>query len=334
MQRTLYLFLCLALAITAGSSTAQQPIQTSLKVTVLVDEFAPYINQEHSALGSAAKTLRTLSEYAGIELEWHYIPYADATKILVQRSEYISFPYFYTEQRSNQFLYSKPVAQINNRVFYNRRYLSSLNSDEVSELRAGIVEGNSYGETIDGLMDQPQLFNSEVSALTALMLNEIDVLPMAEGVMNVTLARYFPDQSELIKSVDSINGNEKLHIIAPRSEFGEHIIALFDRAIEAKFQGQAPIDRSTAKPPPVDVAELIPAEGFPAILGLDTKTNSTYTLPIGTRVIVIDWSEAIRQPTVDTRVNRNMMFTSKVVVLNGPHVGKELMIRNMHIKLR
>lgn len=325
------------LVLIVPDSFAQQNRQTSPKslnsVIVYVDDFPPYINSEGMPLGTSAQTLKVLGEYAGIEIDFRYIPYSDATKLLSLQRDVVSFPYFFTKERAEKYYYSNPISLVSIQLYFNRQHNDFENISTINELRIGQVRGNSYGEAIDNLVSEPLIFESEVIAITALMNNQIDVLPMSKGVMDALILKYFAPQKELIKPLKNIQGNEKFHLMAPKTAFGKAIIEKVNNAIALKFEGDEMVESKTEKLPEVDVAELIPAEGFPAIIGKSIKDDHGYTLPIGTKVVVLDWSEAIRKPSSATNINRNMLLTSKVVILNGPHVGKEMMVRNMHIKL-
>ena len=304
-------------------------------VIVYVDEFPPYINDQRSALGTSAKTLKVLGEYAGIDIEYRYIPYADAVALMKLEKDVVSFPYFFTEARKEHFYYSKPIVNISIRLFFNRQFADLSKATDISNMRVGTVLGYSYGQNVDAMLQDATQFDTDLAALVALMNNEIDVLPMANGVMESLLITHFKDQRQLIRPIQVISGSEQFHVMAPKTEYGKQVIAQIDAAIALKFGDATPQDNRAEKAPDADVAELIPAEGFPAIIGqyIDSPEQN-YTLPIGTKVVVIDWSEAIRSANTTSSINRNMMLTSKVVILNGPHVGKELMVRNMHIKLK
>ena len=322
-------------------------------VTVYVDDFTPYINGEGEPVGKAAKLLLTVVEYSDLNLNFKYIPYADATALLALNKPAISYPFFKTPERMETFLFSKPIAKISSHVFYNRQSQNLATREDLAGLRVGIVDGYSYGILIDSQIEKLRAdtvdnehgsnsalitFSSDREAIAALIRQEIDALPMADDVMNTNIAKYFKPQSELIRKIDAIHSIETLYVIAPKSTYGEQIIEQLNHAISAKFSdqinGETNIVFVADQQPITDVAELVPAEGFPAITGTDVNSEDIFTLPIGTRVAVLDWSEAIREPNNATQINRNMLLTSRVVVLNGPHVGKELLVKNMHIHLQ
>lgn len=345
MFRFAFVFLSLATSLLLACTVSAQvnaevrsevmPALSSQEIVVYVDTFPPYINDERSQLGTSAKTLNVLAEYVDANIVFRYVPYADASKLMTLEKKAVGFPYFFTEARAKNFYFSKPIVNISIQLFFNRQYADLSTVTDLGDLKVGTVSGYSYGQNLDELIGAHTQFDSDMAALTALMNNDVDVLPMAKGVMEALLNTHFKDQRQLIRPIQSLSGSEQFHVMAPKTDYGQAVIAKINKAIALKYGDATPQDNRTDKAPEADVAELIPAEGFPAILGhVVGNKNKNYTLPIGTKVVVLDWSEAIRSPNTASSINRNMMLTSKIVVLNGPHVGKELMVRNMHIQLK
>lgn len=331
---SLILFLmCIDLCLAASQSEVHDALKKK-SLTVYVNDFPPYINSSKQPLGSAALTLKVLAKYADINIEFEYIPYSDAMALMRLQREVVSFPYFFTEKRAEEFYFSEPISVVSIQVFYSRQFNNIGELENLDDLKVGKVIGNSYGQEIDKLLENAKVFDSEINAVAALMNNTIDVLPMAKGVMEAIIQSHYSAQKELIRPIVAIQGVEKFHLMAPKSDFGQNVINTLNTAIKLKFGDKPLIENKVESAPKVDLAVLIPAEGFPAIIGKGVNDNDAYTLPIGTKAIVLDWSEGIRRPNSATNINRNMLLTSKVVILNGPHVGKEMMVRNMHIQLQ
>ncbi|MBF7074067.1 transporter substrate-binding domain-containing protein [Glaciecola sp. MH2013] len=318
----------------SADSLQTQVANDNDELTVYVDDYPPYIAASEKSLGSAAKILKTLGRFANKDIDFEYINYGDAESLLRLGRPAVSYPYFYTEERAKHFLFSCPVALASMQLFYSRQFNALEDINDLTGLKVGAVRNNSYGEVIDAKISNALLYDSEMSAIVALAKNEIDVLPMAKGVMDSFIKTHFSAQKQLIKPIKNIQGKEAFRVMAPRTSYGESVIAAINNAIYLKFGDTAANELSEQSPPIVDNAELIPAEGFPAIIGRNIDDEQDYTLPIGTRVIVLDWSDGIRKPNSATNINRSMMLTSKVVILNGPHVGKEMLVRNMHIQLK
>ncbi|GEA13133.1 hypothetical protein KUL49_35080 [Alteromonas sp. KUL49] len=320
----------------------------SEEVSVLTDKWSPYINEEGQASGRAAKNLEVLAYYGDFSVNWEYIPFADAQALLPLHTTTLAYPYFYTEARAAKFYYSEPLYFATLTLFYNRQGSEGNTPDlDDTELRFGKVVGNSYGEAIDSLVSNGSVYPSDVAALGALLSNDIDVLPMAEGVMQSLLEAHFPDRSELILTVGAEQYSSRLgmHVIASKTDTGKALIDRVNKALSRRLAlaGEYRYSQSP-QVADVDIALVKTAEGYPAILGRFNQKNTQactltyeddvfYTIPMGTRVMVLTWSDKILNPSNTDRLYGNMTEESHVLVLNGPHVGKEVCVKNMHIEV-
>lgn len=322
--------LCLLMTLFATLASAREVVE------VLTDVWPPYINAESHGRGSAARVLEILGTEADLDVEWRYTPYSLAYELVRREKALFAFPYFRTQRRANEVLFSKPVFSARSGVYFNRRFLTAKRAAEAFDaLRIGRVEGYSYGEKVDRLIKDPIVFPSEMAALQALFGNNIDLLPMTEGVMKATLARHFPNREQLILPVPGIADTSTLHIIAAKSRRGQSMINRLDAALNRVRTLGISTGLPQADEQRLDLARLIPAEGYPVILGQLSADPDTrfFALPQGTRVLVLEWSPRILQPSESDRLYETMINLSHVVVLSGPHVGRELFVRNMHIEL-
>jgi polar amino acid transport system substrate-binding protein len=318
-------------------------------VEVLTYNWEPYINSENQPVGTAAEMLNVVAAYADMDVKWKYLPYADAQSLLELKQFTLSFPYYYSVERAEKFHYSKPLYHAVINIFYNRRFNADINSaEEVATKSMGKVIGYSYGEKFDDLVKDAKTYESEIGALRALLNHEIDLLPMTEGVMTQLMNSYFPAQVKLIAPVqlDQYQSNFNMYVIAAKTDLGLQMIDRINTAIELKTKQQGDfIQPAPENVEPIDTVVLNMSEGYPAIIGrtIDNEqrscalesTNSQYfTLPLGTQAIVISWSGTIQHPSNTDRLYKNMMEESYVLILNGPHIGKEFCVKNMHINLK
>lgn len=323
-----------ASAIACASSASDQPIK------IITNTWAPYINEADAPQGSAASIVSLLATELGAGVEWQYIPYDLSFQLVKRNRAQLAFPFFKTSQRANEVIFSEPVFSATSHLYYNLQHMTQDQSGaDLRDMTIGRVSGYSYGQTIDALLEGAKVFGSEHAALQALFNHEIDLLPMTEGVMAHTLRTEFPERIQLIRKRPGVSDQSSLHLIAPKTEEGQQTISAFNqalgdlRALNIDSLNVEPVQL----PKPLDLAQLTTAEGYPAILGqsqINSGSGNYYTLPQGTRVIVIEWSDRIINPSNTDRIYKNMMDLSRVVVLNGPHVGKELLVRNMHIELQ
>lgn len=313
--------------------------ETRQPLTIITNTWAPYINNEQAPKGTAASIVDLVATELDADIDWRYVPYDLSYQMVKRNRAHLAFPFFKTQARADEVIFSDPVFSATSHLYYNLQFLTREQSRaELSSLRIGRVSGYSYGQKIDRLLNGALVFGNEKSALQALFNRQIDLLPMTDGVMAHTLHSEFPERIQLIRQREDIHDQSSLHVIAPKTPAGKQSITAFNRALgELRALNIDSINVVPVQlPVPLDLAQLITAEGYPAILGQTNNLASSsqyFTLPQGTRVIVIEWSDRIVEPSSTDRFYKNMMDLSRVVVLNGPHVGKELFIRNMHIEL-
>lgn len=342
MRATFSLLLALILAGVLPASPVRAAETTSLPV--LTDIWPPYVMEPHntmsgSGLGSAARIVRLVLHDMGYTADFQYFDFAYSFDRVLHSDSAVSFPYFRTPTRETQVLFSDPLFEVRNRLYYNRQYHESVNGPaNFSGLRFGQVAGYSYGAEMDAVLVEPVIFSSEQEAMRALLNNDIDLLPMTDSVAMALLQDVFPDQLELVRSVAALDSVSSLHLIAPATEQGTQFIERFNashkRLLQAGIVSDVDLENSPGQAQQTDVVELVVAEGYPVIVG-NTRTDPPqhFAIPQGTRAMVLRWSDLIREASSSEQIYRTMTDESQVVVLNDPHVGKELYIKNMHLQI-
>ncbi|GAA5131805.1 substrate-binding periplasmic protein [Thalassotalea piscium] len=305
-------------------------------VSVSTSQWAPYIHAENKPLGTAADILRQVLSQDKEIINWRYQNYDLAFELVANNKQEAAFPYFKTKEREQRVLYSQPVLSVTSGIYYNRQREDYLNFSTLNGHKFGRVSGYSYGQVIDAYLTDAIVFPSESDALESLFKNEIDFLPMTESVMNTMLNSSYSDQALLIKKIDKVEGHDTLHLIAPNTAEGKKLINKVNRLLAQVSAITSLKPKPVLRFKPKDIARLITAEGYPAIVGQTSLDSSTdyYTLPQGTKVLILNWSDKIVRPSTTDRIYKSMIDLSKVVVLNGPHVGKELYIKNMHLEIQ
>jgi len=315
------------------------------KLTVLTNTWQPYINHSKEPSGQAALLVEMLAFQAEREVEWQYFPFQFNYQQVANARSLIAFPYFKTTEREQKVLFSKPVFYATSRLYYNRQYFNEADiKNKWESLVLGRVEGYSYGEKLDAKLDNAIVFSDEQSALFALFNNDIQILPMTQGVLTHTLEQSFPNRLELIRPVPGIEETSALHFIVVKNQQGQQIVQWLNNQIDKLLSNSSEQKKvkETRSKGSINLAQLVAAEGYPVILGEDRAHHSQvedksnpvyYTLVQGTRVAIVEWSDKMLKPSQNDRLYQNMIEQSKVVILNGPHIGRELWVRNLHIQL-
>ncbi len=305
-------------------------------LSVATNQWSPYIHAESNELGTAANLLRQVLAQDHKTIDWRYQNYDLAFEMVVKGKQQAAFPYFKTKDREQRVLFSEPIFSVTSHIYYNRQREKMLDLVKLEGQRFGRVAGYSYGQVIDTYLADAKLFLTEKQALESLFNNNIDFLPMTESVMNNMLNQSYQDQALLVKQVEKLAEHDTLHLIAPKTTAGsaliEEINTLLQQVKSIKSLQPKPVERFKPK----DIARLITAEGYPAIVGQTSVSGQIhyYTLPQGTRVLVLNWSDKILSPSSTDRIYKSMTDFSYVVILNGPHVGKELYVKNMHLEIQ
>jgi polar amino acid transport system substrate-binding protein len=304
-------------------------------LSITTGEWQPYVNKQNETEGLATNLLREIFSTDNTDVTWQYQNYELAYFQVVSKEKLASFPYFKTESRASEVLFSVPVFYASSFVYYNRQYQKNIETKQLSNYRIGRVSGYSYGELIDNLLINAKEYVTEKQALTALLNNEIDYLPMTESVMNNMLNNEFSTQKLLITPLEGVKDTASLHLIAANNVEGEQVIKQLNLLINkvSSLSSMRLVPETLKKSP--DLAKLVVSEGHPAILGqtLDRENPQYFTLPQGTSILVIDWSTKMITSSNTDSLYKNMMSLSRVLILNGPLVGEELLVRNMHIEL-
>lgn len=307
----------------------------SQTLLITTGEWQPYINKEHQPNGSAAALLTKVLSQNNTQISWLYQDYELAYAQIANQEKLLSFPYFKTQARQEKVLFSAPVFYATSYLYYNRQYNQQTMLTQLANYRLGRVAGYSYGESMDELLSNAQEFSSEKQALLALLSHKIDFLPMTESVMNNMLNNEFSAQKLLIQSLTDVKDTASLHVIAAKNTQGQAIIKQVNNLLaKVTMLTSFKLEPELLKTTP-DIAKLVTSEGHPAILGQSGTPDQPhyFTLPQGTKVLVIEWSNKMLISSKTDSIYRNMMDLSKVLVLNGPLVGKELLVKNMHLEL-
>lgn len=325
-----------ALVLLAPLCIAQAPVE---EFVVYTGPWAPYVGQGADAGGSALNIVQLVLDDMGLVAPLRFTDYSYSYYRMRSGSPGAAFPFFRNPERDRQVVFSRPLFTVTNRIFYNRQYHDfSAGGADYDALRFGRVAGYSYGAEVDALLREPEIFASETLAMKALLSGSIDLLPMTESVASALLLTSFPNEKELIRAVGGFSSNSTLHMIAARNADGRAFIEAFNqshaRLIAAGIISDTDPSAITAFASKNDVVEIIASEGFPIVVGVDSQDRTQhYAIPQGSRAIVTKWSDKIRQPSNNDRLYKTMVEESVVVIVSGPHVGKELRVKNMHLSI-
>lgn len=330
-------------------------------ITICTAYWPPYVNAEGEPPGQLSRIVEVVLDDMGYEADWAYFDFAYCKYRIDQKDRtLLSFPWFWTEEREADTYLSDPLYEATTRIYYNRRFNTFDGPvKDYSAYTFGRVASYSYGDAINALVRDAIVFPTEREAIDALLKRQIDLLPMTEGVAQATLQQDFPDRLQLVLPLQGPPGNATLRVMAPRTQIGKSLIEAFNDSLkkladEGVVQLAPAVDAGTDAEPASDaaacavgetgsaaasgtgdIARIVASEGFPVVLGRqEVDGHSAYlALPQGTKVIVLCWSPRMATASNSDRLYKTMVDESRVVVLDGPHVGEEVLVKNMHLAI-
>jgi polar amino acid transport system substrate-binding protein len=326
----------LALAATARAGEA---------VPIYLDTYRPYITPKDAPRGSLMRLVDMVLEDAGTDHIYRYEDYAFGFHRVQTEELAASFPWRKTPEWETLFTYSKPLVIIETQFYYNQRFhRQPIQPSQLPQMTLGRLESYGYEGSVLAPLEAAKaegrlvLLKTESEAINALLSGRIDAVPLQKVVAQATLQSQFANLAQLIQPVIGVGTAIPFHMIAPKTPAGKRFIQAFNASFDTLTQaGVLSLDyanRGIDKPPVYDFVTLVVAEGFPTILGEDPNDRAqAFALPEGTRALVLEWSPRLREPVPSGNLYQTMVDQTSLLILNGPHVGRELNVKNMHISM-
>ena len=325
--------------------TPEARAQSDTPIVIYTDTYRPFVQPEGMPDGEGMRMVRLILENMDQSFELRYRDFGFSLYSTQVSPGTATFPWRKVPEREALFHFSEPLFETQTRVHFNRQtFPDGLTETQLSGITLGQLEDYAYTGSIATLFDTAsgagnsiRVYAREVEAIRALLVGEIDALPLPSTVIQATTTTQFPNHVELLDSVEGISEPFPLHMIAARTPEGEAFISAFDASyarlreagvMAGPITGLEPVDTDFG-----ETAELLAAEGFPVIVGRleQDDGNAFYAIPQGTRALVLEWSDTILNASRTDRIFKTMVDETRVLILNGPHVGKELFVKNMHI---
>ncbi|GGA80972.1 hypothetical protein GCM10011369_23660 [Neiella marina] len=329
----LLLILC-CWSLPAQAATLQQQ-------SIYTAPWPPFVTGDEQHLGSAERIVQLVLYEMKRSPSWHHIDYYFSFKMAAEGDITAAFPFFKTPDRQARALFSEPLMRVENGMFYSERWhqdVAQLAAADNQSLKYGRVAGYSYGQQLDELLPEAKIYSSELLALEALANGDIDLLPISIQVAKHLIRRYMPHKTHEFKVLNKHRAHNNVYLVAPNSVEGRAFIEQFNQALKT-LKAQGLFDEILSSNRMVEgsgFVRLVAAEGFPVVTGyelLDNGDKQFFVIPQGSRGEVLRWHPVVLQPHDNEQIFDGMMRYSLVHIANGPHAGKSLYIRNMHIEI-
>lgn len=344
---------CRSIAAALLSFTAVcQPVWSS-NVEVVSGDWHPYTSAQETT--DAERLLENLLLAQGIEVGWAYPGFDFAAQHLRAGVVDAGFPFFKTEQRAREFVFSDPVFEVRNSVIYrsdNSELVEVLESSSMrtdpshrlwQSFRFGLVSGYSYRGFFAGEPPEDSvLFTQERDAMMALLDGEIDLLPIETRVWQSLALRHFPNRLYKIAEVQELAWREPVHFMASQTKAGEALVAAFNEQLTSYRKRNPNIQfdmnlSSLAEELGQGTVRLRATQMQPLIKGYsnrDGESESKVLIPQGTSALVLKWSDSYFSLNSSLSTIKILKDRTQVLLVNGPHVGQTVYVENAHLEVK
>lgn len=314
-------------------------------VKIVSGEWHPYVDQTKTTEVEAL--IENLLLLDNDKVHWDYPGFYFAQEHLRNKTANIGFPYFNNAKRTTEFLLSEPVLHVKN-VFIFNKFNKTIHKDMLkpthpdwSTITFGTVAGYSYEGFSTSTFEKFVSFTSEQGALQALINGDIDVLPIEQYVWQSLVLRHYPNRFYQLQEVADVGWQEPLFLMASNTPENQLILQQFNQRLKAFNSNNSDIQFNYG--PSQLVEELdrgtIRLQGTqlrPYVTGYSTQladNQPDLVIPDGTKALVLDWSDTFFNSPADVSVIQVLQGRTHVLLLNGPHIGKKVLVENNHIRL-
>ena len=249
-----------------------------------------------------------------------------------------AYPFFKTDKRDKEMLFSEPLFKVENVLFYNK---NSMFKKDLKTLKIGYVKGYAYKNIKTKDFLNSKIFENELDAFDMLDKGEISLLPSNKLVGIHIVKKYFNDfysNIAILENDEYITYNT-LHLILKKNKKNKKILDEFNTSLrELKKSGKYKkiiLENNTLIEANLSsVIKLVNnTESFPMVIATESENSKEkYIIPRGTKAIVIKWSQYFKEKG-KIKIYDEMFKKTKVKIVNGPLKGKILYVENMYIEI-
>ena len=233
MKRTLFLLTLISLFSPSAST------QTHV-VKIAAGEWPPFIGEELEGFGHVGKIIEEVFSSQGYKVEFHFYPWKRAYKQASEGKYVATAVWMFANERTEHFLYSRPVAQ-EEFVFFHRKDMpfewQSLNDLQGMHLGGGL--GYSYGADLDAQLNTGKITMTRAEdpgkALQWLKYRRVDLVPEEKHIGLFTLQKMPIETQNLITfNQKPFLINQSYVLFSKAHPDGEKLLRIFNQGLRQR----------------------------------------------------------------------------------------------------
>lgn len=320
------LFVCSVVALLLNV-IAQSPSGAPARPVVLAtSNWAPYVASSFPDGGPAALLVSEALGRAGYAAEISFTSWAQVDHKVSHGTAAAAFPVVASAERRRLYLVSEPLMTFEYVLFYDRTAGSLPRVEQGSDLgehRIGTIAGYDYWEEFESNASDIVEYDNSVEAFEALRRGDVELVAegLVSGLATIDSAAFSGSSTDikpLPRDSDLTSSYESLHLVAPRTVSGQHLIDQFNAELE-QFKGSGDYTRLVAdmQTPAASSAVLMSTTRRSALVQLYRKEGAAHAVtPSGTDAMVLSW------PQTASTVEEAADELVKVKITSGPQAGQ------------
>ncbi len=167
------------------------------KVTLVTGEFPPYTSEVLENRGFSTEIVSAVFQEMGKEVEYKFYPWRRCEELVQKGKVWATFPYAYTEERNEKYLYSDKISDTITHFFYykeNKGYKYETLED-LKDYKLGGLIGYFYEPLFKEAGLQVKYTYDEASLIRQLMNGRVELAPLNVLVGWHTIKTNFPDEA-------------------------------------------------------------------------------------------------------------------------------------------
>lgn len=240
--------LVLLLVLCAGPGAT--PVRAEAVVRVATGEWAPYVSRSLPEGGYTTEIISHAMLHEGVEVQFDYMPWPRAERMISSGQYALASPYVSTEQRREFGYFSQPFATSRTVFFAMRKNLQTLewqSYDDLRPYRIAGVRGYFYVPWFAAAGIELDFASEARLNFKKLYMGRVDLVPDNELVGREIIARLYPNQQDDFVIVGKPLNVSPLCLMGSRFHpDGKRLIALFNKGFAA-IKANGTLDAILAK---------------------------------------------------------------------------------------
>lgn len=196
------------------------------KLLLVVDQWPPFTSYDLDKNGICSEIVSAAMEKANLKYEIKFKPWARCMDMVKHEEAFATYPWFYKKERTNDYIYSKPIMNVKSVIFYKKNN-SNLQKNipeyksiyDLRKYKFGGVFGYFYEKDFTNKSNNfsYNLSSSLESAFKVLDDGKVDIIYEDEAVGWYIISKIFPGRENEFTTLEKPISTEFMYMLVNKS---------------------------------------------------------------------------------------------------------------------